>query len=143
MSMAHSLELRVPLLDRRIMDFAASCHANLLAPPFAAKKRLLREALRHYHAPSAVVTGRKRGFNSPIARLLRTALRRLAEVHFVTDADRLAPYLQPAAVRRLWQEHCERRGNHAYALWPILTFAIWLRQMEEGAATSGARALSA
>jgi asparagine synthase (glutamine-hydrolysing) len=143
MSMAHSLELRVPLLDRRIMDFAASCHANLLAPPLAAKKRLLREALRHYRAPSAVVTGRKRGFNSPIARLLRTALRRLAEAHFVADVDRLTPYLQPAAVRRLWQEHGARRANHAYVLWPILTFAIWLRHMEEGAATTGARALSA
>jgi asparagine synthase (glutamine-hydrolysing) len=140
MSMAHSLELRVPLLDRRIMDFSANCHANLLAPPLAAKKRLLRDALHRYHAPRAVVGGRKRGFNSPIARLLRTSLRRLGEVLFVAEADRLAPYLQPAAVRRLWIAHLERRANHAYALWPILTFAIWLQQMEQSAARGKTRA---
>jgi hypothetical protein len=37
-------------------------------------------------------------------------------------------------VRRLWIEHKDRRANHAYTLWPILTFAIWLDQMARPAA---------
>jgi asparagine synthase (glutamine-hydrolysing) len=128
MSMAHALELRVPLLDRRIMDFAGRCDGELLAPMRGPSKRLLRAALRRYHAPEEVLKGTKRGFNTPLARLLRTQLSGLAERHFDTEVDRLAPYLEPAGVRRVWQEHKDRRANHAYTLWPILTCAIWLEQ---------------
>jgi asparagine synthase (glutamine-hydrolysing) len=142
MSMAHSLELRVPFLDRRIMDFAGRCHADLLTPMRGPTKRLLRTALRHYGAPDDIVRDRKRGFNTPLARLLRTALSNLAQRHFSTEADRLAPYLQPGAVRRLWQEHKEGRANHAYTLWPILTFGIWLEQAAQSSGLPAGAALA-
>lgn len=128
MSMAHSLELRVPFLDRRIMDFAGRCQSSLLTPLRGASKRLLRSALQRYHAPKDVVADRKRGFNTPLARLLRTSLSGLAHRHFDVQVDRLAPYLAPAAVRRLWLEHKDHHVNHAYTLWPMLTFAIWLEK---------------
>jgi asparagine synthase (glutamine-hydrolysing) len=134
MSMAHSLELRVPFLDRRIMDFAGRCQSSLLTPMRGASKRLLRRALQRYHAPEDVVADRKRGFNTPLARLLRTSLSGLAQRHFEREVDRLAPYLAPDVVRRLWIEHKDRRANHAYTLWPILTFAIWLEQLARPAA---------
>lgn len=132
MSMAHGLELRVPLLDRRIMDFAGHCATDLLAPTLGPAKRLLRAALRRYNAPDAIIRNRKRGFNSPLAKMLRTSLLDLAERHFNTEADRLAPYLQPGEVRRLWKEHRTREANHAYTLWPILTFGIWQQQLAQG-----------
>jgi asparagine synthase (glutamine-hydrolysing) len=133
MSMAHSLELRVPFLDRRIMDFAGRCHADLLTPMRGPNKRLLRAAVRHYGAPDNIVRDRKRGFNTPLARLLRTSLSNLARHHFSTEVDRLGPYLQPGAVRRLWEEHNNGRANHAYTLWPVLTFGIWLEGLNKSA----------
>lgn len=126
MSMAHGLELRVPLLDRRIMDFAGQCATDLLLPSYGRSKQLLRAALRRYNAPDAVVLGKKRGFNAPLALMLRTSLAGAAERHFSAEADRLAPYLRPGEVRRLWREHRDLEANHAYTLWPILSFGMWL-----------------
>jgi asparagine synthase (glutamine-hydrolysing) len=68
---------------------------------------------------------RKKGFNMPIARLLRRELRPLGDDVLDRQADVLSPYLSPDGVRALWQEHREGRIDHAFALWPILTLATW------------------
>ena len=128
MTMAHGLEVRVPLLDRRVMDFAGRIDARVLVGGGGASKKVLRAAARRLGAPEAVVGATKQGFNTPLARLLRTGLRPLAELCFETEADRLAPWLQPSTVRRLWREHRDRAVNHDYALWSILNLSLWLDQ---------------
>ena len=125
MSMAHSLEVRVPLLDRRIMDIAARLQTGLLLRR-GSPKFLLRVLAQRLGAPLEVTTARKKGFNVPIARLLRSELMPLANQVLERDADVLSPYLQPDAIRTLWREHRDRRANHAFALWPILTLGVWL-----------------
>ena len=124
MSMAQSLELRVPLLDRRIMDFAGRCHADLLLSPRGEKKLLLRRLARRMRAPEAVTEGAKRGFNAPLAGLLRNELRPTAERIFEREANVLEPFLVPDQARLLWREHAEGRRDHSYAIWPILHFGI-------------------
>jgi len=130
MSMAQSLELRVPLLDRRIMDFAGQCHADLLLAPGGEKKALLRRLARQMEAPREVTEGAKKGFNAPLAALLRRELRPTAERIFEREADALDPFIVPDEARRLWREHAEGRRDHSYAIWPILHFGIFrtLRQ---------------
>jgi len=125
MSMAHSLEIRVPLLDRRVMDLAGKLDVDLLLPRKGLPKQILRLAAERQGAPAEVTRGRKRGFNVPIARLLRRDLKELAERMLARDADVLSPYLKPDAMRHLWQEHQSGRADHAFALWPILTLAVW------------------
>ncbi|MGC0325565.1 asparagine synthase (glutamine-hydrolyzing) [Bradyrhizobium sp. USDA 326] len=124
MSMAHSLELRVPFLDRRIMDFAGRCHADLLLSRQGEKKALLRRLARRLKAPSAVTEGAKHGFNAPLAGLLRHELRSTAERIFEREADALAPFIVADEARLLWREHAEHRRDHSYAIWPILHFGI-------------------
>jgi asparagine synthase (glutamine-hydrolysing) len=124
MSMARSLELRVPLLDRRIMDFAGRCHADLLLSPRGEKKLLLRQLARRMRAPGAVTEGAKRGFNAPLAGLLRNELRPAAERIFEREANVLEPFLVPDQARLLWRQHLEGRRDHSYAIWPILHFGI-------------------
>ena len=124
MSMAQSLELRVPLLDRRIMDFAGRCHSDLLLSPRGEKKALLRRLARRLKAPEAVTDGPKRGFNAPLAGLLRSELRPTAERLFEREADALAPFIVADEARLLWREHAEGRRDHSYAIWPILHFGI-------------------
>ncbi|MBR0900698.1 asparagine synthase (glutamine-hydrolyzing) [Bradyrhizobium tropiciagri] len=126
MSMAHGLEIRVPLLDRRVMEFAGRIDARLLLGRTGDSKRVLRAAARRLGAPEAVVSAGKRGFNTPLARLLRVDLRPLAEDCFDKAADRLTPWLEPNTVRRLWREHRDAVVNHDYALWPILNLSLWL-----------------
>jgi len=130
MSMAHGLELRVPLLDRRVVELAGRLDARLIAPwlgvpGLGAPKRFLRALARRRGLPPAVWRGKKRGFNVPVARLLRGGLRALAERMLEREADRLHPFLDPDGVRLLWRAHAAGAANHGYALWALLSFAVW------------------
>ena len=130
MSMAHGLEVRVPFLDRRIVDFAGKLDVGLLTPMCGPDKKILRLILDRIGAPRAISAGTKRGFNVPVARLLRDGLSGLGNKLLDKDADRLEPYFDLVGVRNLWNEHCERRANHGYALWCLLTFATWKQQLD-------------
>lgn len=126
MSMAHGLEVRVPLLDRRIMDFAGRCSTRLLHPQNGPKKFLLRRAAERLGAPASVLKAKKKGFNVPIARMLRSELAPLSDHWLEQNPDILSPYLDPDAIRKLWREHAKGKANHAFALWPLLILAEWM-----------------
>lgn len=126
MSMAHSLEVRVPLLDRRIMEFAGRCAPDLLLPKKGPNKFLLRKVAERLGAPAAVLRAGKMGFNVPIAGMLRKELAPLANHWLERNPEVLAPYLVAGEVRKLWREHLQAHANHAFALWPMLVLAEWL-----------------
>jgi asparagine synthase (glutamine-hydrolysing) len=130
MSMANSVEIRVPFLDRRIMELSGACSLDLIVQPGGPTKPLLRKALRDKGAAETIWSAPKRGFNNPLSRLLRGALQPLSETIFENSPDLFAPWLQPDAVRALWREHANLKRNHAYALWPLLTFALWRSELE-------------
>ena len=144
MSMANSVEIRVPFLDRRIMEFSAGCDLGVILPATGPSKPLLRSALRRKGASAAVWSAPKHGFNNPLAELMRGPLRQLCRRVFEGATGILEPYLRPDAVRRIWESHATRQCNHAYALWPILTFALWRSQLEGNpiAAAAPAKELS-
>ena len=125
MSMAHGVEVRVPFLDRRIMDFANSLDTNLISPLRGPDKRLLRKYLETRGLPASLTRGSKKGFNIPVASYLRNGLRSLGEKLLDREADCLAPFLQPDAVRRLWRSHIDGNSRSSYTLWTFLTLATW------------------
>lgn len=129
MSMAHSLEVRVPFLDRRIMDFAGSLDRSLLLSPFGQGKLLLRQAVADLGGPQAIVSRPKTGFNTPLNRMLRTGLKRVAKRLLSDTPHCFAPWLSPSAVRRIWQSHERGEINHGYLLWTLLCFGLWREQM--------------
>lgn len=126
MSMAHGLEVRVPLLDRRIMDYAGRCSTRLLLPKNGPSKFLLRKAAERFGAPVSVLNEKKKGFNVPIARMLRNELAPLSNYWLEQNPDILSPYLNPDVIRQLWHDHAKGKANHAYALWPLLILAEWM-----------------
>ena len=125
MSMAHGLEVRVPFLDRRIMEFAGRLDASLLTPMRGPDKLMLRQAARDWGIPARIAAAPKHGFNVPAARLLRTALKPVGDMFLQANADVLAPHLDPDGIRRLWLDHQDGRGNHGYVLWALLTLGVW------------------
>ncbi len=133
MSMAHGLEVRVPLLDRRVMDLAGRLSVKLLNRWNGHPKEILRAFSRRLGAPDRVANARKKGFNVPIARMLRRELAPLGDQLFAREADVLAPYLRPDAIRTLWEAHRDGRANHAFALWPLLVLAVWRAGLAAGA----------
>jgi len=127
MSMAHGLEVRVPILDRRVMDLAGALDISLLNPsPNGPPKYVLRKLAERLGMPASAARARKRGFNVPIAQLMRRGgLQGICDRVLDRDADVLAPYLKPDPIRALWKDHRESRADNAFALWPILTLGIW------------------
>lgn len=127
MSMAHGLEVRVPILDRRVMDVAGTIDISLLNPsPKGPPKYVLRKLAEQLGMPKTAAWSRKRGFNVPIAQLMRRGgLQGICDRVLDRDADVFAPYLKPDPIRALWRDHRESKADNAFALWPILTLGIW------------------
>ena len=126
-AMAVSLEVRPPLLDHRVVEFALALPARLRIRD-GESKWLLRRVLDRY-VPRALVERPKMGFAVPLDDWLRGPLRDWAED--LLDPQRLGGgLLDPAAVRRLWEDHLTGRANRAYGLWAVLMFEAWRRRWD-------------
>ena len=125
MSMANGLEIRVPFLDRRIMDFAGKIDHSLLFSNFGEGKKVLREAALRLGAPKTIVKARKKGFNIPLAKLLRTELKPIGDKIIMQNPDIFSPFLDPDKLRQLWRLHLDKHVNASYLLWAILIFGAW------------------
>lgn len=127
-SMAHGLEVRVPFLDRRVMEFASSLDRRLLVNGRTTKV-LLRNAARRMGAPDGVTDGRKKGFNLPMSQLLQGPLQPLADRLLHSNADILAPFCSPDGVREAWKQHRGGLTDRKYVLWALLTLAVYREEL--------------
>ncbi len=122
-SMAAGLELRVPLLDHRLLELAWR-----LPPAWHAKggvgKRMLRK-LAERQLPQGLASRRKQGFDVPISSWLRGPLRTWAQDLLSPSAIAADPMLDAAAVERCLSEHLSRHADHGYALWALLMYRTW------------------
>src|SRR6201995_1290376 len=122
-SMAHSLEARVPFVDDRGLEFAATI-PDALQVPGLQKKWLLRRAMRPL-LPPEVVDGRKRGFSMPAARWLRHDARELVLDVLSPAAIRRQGLFDAAAVARLVRTHLDGRADESRSLWGLVMFSLW------------------
>jgi asparagine synthase (glutamine-hydrolysing) len=122
-SMAVSLEVRSPLLDHRILEWAWQLPRSLRVDR-GVGKRILRRVLERY-VPPALTERPKTGFGIPIGGWLLGPLRDWAES--LLDPRRLAAdgLLDPAPVSQTWQEHLRGRQDHAARLWVVLMLQAW------------------
>ena len=127
-SMAHGLEVRVPLLDRRIMDFAGTLDRRLLISG-STTKVILRRAAERFGAPPSLSRGAKKGFNIPMNQLLLGPLRSLADHLLDGNADLLAPFCAPDGVRRVWRDHRDERVDRKYVIWVLMTLAVYRKEL--------------
>jgi asparagine synthase (glutamine-hydrolysing) len=122
-SMAHALEVRVPLLDHRVVEAAWT-----LGPEAKLKgregKQVLRAILDRY-VPREIVDRPKMGFGVPLAHWLRYELRDWAN-DILGQADWENDFgLDGSVVRKAWAQHLAGQGNWAYRLWVLIMLAGW------------------
>ncbi|MDQ3728857.1 MAG: asparagine synthase (glutamine-hydrolyzing), partial [Actinomycetota bacterium] len=141
-SMAHSLEIRVPLLDTAVSDLALSVGSHHHVRGLA-KKRLLRAAGAPL-IPDEVLNARKQGFSIPAARWLREELQPFAREVLSPASLRSQGIFRPAAVEALFDTHVSRRADRSRQLWSLLVFTLWHGRMAgAGTASAGGRSAAA
>ena len=128
MTMAHSLESRVPFLDHRIADYTASLPSRLKVQGLSTK-RVLRRIARD-HLPRDIAMGPKQGFEIPLAAWLRDRLAERVRDSLLEPNARVNQYLVPQVVSRVTEDHLAGRENHGKLLWTMLTLETWLRNRE-------------
>jgi asparagine synthase (glutamine-hydrolysing) len=129
MSMASSLEVRVPFVDHRVVEFAASLPPWLKVRRLT-KKYILRQTMSS-HLPHQILAAKKRGFNVPISMWLRHELREL--VHDILNPRRIkeAGFFNPEAVSALIREHEQKRADLSRNIWGILVLMLWYDELSK------------
>lgn len=127
-SMAHSLEVRVPLLDHRLVAWASS-----LPPALKLKggtgKYIFKKALEA-DLPHDVLYRAKMGFSVPLAAWLRGPLAQRAREALLNGAVARCGYFEPSTLKRLVREHAAGRRDHSTTLWSLLMLDAFLRQTQ-------------
>jgi asparagine synthase (glutamine-hydrolysing) len=123
-SMAHSLEVRVPLVDHKLIEFASRIPARYKVHGLQ-RKVLFKKAVRSL-LPATHFKRPKQGFSIPLAYWLRGSLKpMLADV---LEQARESPWFDWAKVNTLVSEHLSGLHNHEVRLWAIICFQQWERE---------------
>lgn len=123
MSMATSLEARVPFLDHRFVEFTATIPSSLKLKG-KGTKYLLKKAMSP-HLPQEILTRGKEGFSIPIKNWLKNELRDLMQDVLSPDKVKREGFFEPTFVEQLKEEHLTGKENHSHRLWAMMVFGIW------------------
>ena len=125
-SMAHSIEVRPPFLDPRIVDFAAGLPDNFKLRGSESKfvlRRLMKGRL-----PASVLQRPKIGFDIPIHEWFRGALRPLLLDTLTEEAIEQTQLFRWPVIERMLRQHLERKANLGYHLWGLLVLLLWMKK---------------
>ena len=126
MSMAHSLEVRPPFLDHRIVEFAAALPPEYKIQGFR-QKLVLRHLMRE-RLPRKILTRKKMGFDIPAHQWLRGPLRSLLLDTMQEAAAEYKTVFRPGVLQEFVRQHLERRVNIGYHLWGLMLLFLWMKK---------------
>ncbi len=126
MSMANSLEVRAPILDKEIMEFSANLDSALKFK-CGEKKYLLKEAFKE-KLPDEILYRKKMGFSVPLDTWLRHDIKAIAENYLITNATGLKEIFKPSVIHQYWKEHQNAQANHGAILWSMLMYEMWYQK---------------
>ena len=122
MSMASSLEIRVPLLDHVLVEFMATLPGDWKLKGMTTKY-IFRHALEGM-LPNSIIYRGKQGYSLPVKHLLRGELKNYMNER-IHDSAVIRDNMDMDYVDRLIEEHCSMKQNHNHVLWALLNVAIW------------------
>jgi asparagine synthase (glutamine-hydrolysing) len=125
MSMANSLEIRVPLLDHPLVEFMASLPGHWKLKGMTTKY-IFRAALEGL-LPEKIVHRGKQGYSLPVKHLLRGELKQYM-IELLNDSPVIREHMNVPYINQLIAEHSALKHNHNHILWALLNIAIWHRR---------------
>jgi asparagine synthase (glutamine-hydrolysing) len=123
MSMANSLEVRAPLLDKDVVEFSATVPSEMKFKN-GEKKHILKEAFKPM-LPDGILYRKKMGFSVPLASWFRHEIKELAQRYLIEQAQGLKGIFNHDQVMTLWKEHQNGNADHSALLWSMLMFEMW------------------
>ncbi len=123
MSMAHSLEVRAPLLDYRVVEFACGLPLRFKIRGMTTK-HVLKTASRGL-VPDEIIRRSKYGFQVPLGTWFKGGLRNWARDRILDSGHGV---LNRRFAERLWNEHLTGKADHAHKLWSVIVFNEWIEQ---------------
>lgn len=126
MSMANSLEVRAPILDKEVIEFAAKLPSH-----FKFRDQEKKYALKQIFKPflsNDILYRKKMGFSVPLADWLRTEIFDIGEKYLIETADGITQIFEHSAVQTMWQQHQSKEYDHSPILWSMLMFEMWYQR---------------
>ncbi len=125
-SMHHSLEVRVPMLDREVIE------VSLRIDPFenlrdGARKAVLRDLLAR-HVPREIIPAAKRGFAVPLGDWLRGPLKDTAQQALFAPALMGTGLFEKKRINAYWKQHLSGQHDHKWGIWTLMTLSWWLER---------------
>ena len=136
MSMAHSVEVRPPFLDHRIVEFAAKLPARLKIRGL--QQKLVLSELRKDKLPASILQGKKTGFDIPAHEWLRGPLRSMLLDSLREGIAEYRELFRGEVIENLASRHLERKTNAGYHLWGLLILFQWMKRWRIQAAPEAA-----
>lgn len=133
MSMACSLEARVPWLDNEVVDLALAMPSDLKYRQ-GVRKWILREAFRE-DLPPQILTRGKEGFSMPMKHWLRAGWNELMHELLAPAQLSAEGYFDSGTVAQLMREHERGQANHSHLLWALMVYQLWRARLSDSAAT--------
>ncbi len=126
MSMANSLETRAPILDYRVVEFAATLPSEMKIHNGEGKS-VLKTSLEGFLTNDTLYR-KKMGFSVPLASWLRNEIASVAERYLLAENNGLSNFFSVSEIRGLWMEHQSGKRDYSQELWSLLVFEIWWQQ---------------
>ena len=126
MSMAHSLEVRAPILDYQVTEFAATLPSSQKYRD-GEKKYLLKEVFKPF-IPESLLYRKKMGFSTPLDEWFRSELKEFSEKRIQNKKSGLHSIFNGNAIERVWNEHQSKQRNHGIILWSMLMYQMWFER---------------
>lgn len=130
MSMAASIESRVPFLDHKLVEFTAKLPARLKLKGWTTK-HILRESMKGI-LPEQILTRKKMGFPVPLGTWLRNEFRHIVDEYVLSERVLSRNLFDADYLREIVAEHQSGAANHDERLWALVNFEIWQRQFIDG-----------
>jgi asparagine synthase (glutamine-hydrolysing) len=139
MSMAHSVEVRPPFLDHRIVEFAATIPADLKIQ--GSRQKVVLRHLMKDRLPKSIPGRKKIGFDIPAHEWLRGPLRPLLEDTLASGAAEHASLFRHGQIERHLRDHLARRANLGYELWGLMILFLWMKKWQIQSSAASAQTL--
>lgn len=127
MSMAHSLEVRAPILDHKVMEAAARFQSSLKLN--GNESKYIFKKMNEGRLSADILYRKKQGFCVPLADWLRGGLKDLAHDALFSPSSGLGEFFELGYLRKLWVGHQGGRENNAHQLWSLMMVGLWKRMV--------------